>query len=418
MHGNLLYAQSGGVTSVINQSAAGAILQARTKSDIRSVYVAQNGVNGILQERLFDCSRSDLGALAYSPGGYFGSCRYKLPAPGQADYKPVMDRIIEVFQAHNIRFFLYNGGGDSQDTLLKIALYAKERNYRLYCVGIPKTIDNDLVGTDNSPGFGSAAKYLALSTAEVACDLRAMHHDSTKLVVMEVMGRNTGWLAAATSLAGDIDPLFEPDAIVLPERSYQPQLLLKRCRQRLAQKGFCLVIVAEGIVDQEHHHLSPDQDLDAFGHPQLGGITPKIANYLKRHLGVKTHWAIPAYLQRSARHLVSANDLRQAEEVARAAVDLAVKGVSEVMVTIRRQQDAPYIWHIDQVPLHLVANQEKTVPDNFIDQSGMVITEQGKSYLRPLIVGESPPPYTAGLPSYGYCQQPLMAQVLPAFKLH
>ncbi len=417
MDGNLLYAQSGGVTAVINHSAAGAVLYARSLQQIRSVFAAQNGVTGILREQLINCDHADLSNLAHSPGGYFGSCRYKLPGAGHPQHKNVMDRILSVFEAHNIRYFLYNGGGDSQDTLLKISQYAKQHDYPLNCVGIPKTIDNDLPGTDNSPGFGSAAKYLALSTAEVACDLRAMHHDSTKLFVMEVMGRNTGWLAAATSLAGDVNPIFEPDAIVVPERTYDPHALLERCRQRIADKGFCLVVVAEGTVDENHHTLSRPHDLDPFGHPQLGGIAPQIARYLQSHLKVKTHWSVPDYLQRSARHIASTNDVLQATEVAKKAVDLAIEGAVEVMVTIRRTQDSPYAWTLNQIPLTKVANNEKDLPYEYLSPCGLGISEEGKRYLRPLIEGESLPPFAAGLPQYGYCQLPTVMQVLPDYKL-
>lgn len=401
---NLLYAQSGGVTAVINCSAAGAIEQARNEVAIGRVFAAKNGVTGILSEELYDCTDVDLLALSRSPGGYFGSCRYKLPAPEAAEFQVTMARILSVFQAHQIRYFLYNGGGDSQDTLHKISQYADSQNYPLHCIGIPKTIDNDLAVTDTSPGFGSAAKYLAVTTLEIACDLRAMHDTSTKLFVLEVMGRNTGWLAAATSLAGDVDPLLEPDAIVLPEREYNALKLLQRCRERLQNKGFCIVVVAEGIVDQNHHTLTKPHDIDAFGHPQLGGIAPRIAGYLRHHLQVKTHWAVADYLQRSARHLASATDIAQAMAAAQYAVKLAVQGKTDLMTTIQRLNDQPYTWQVNATALTNVANTEQGLPLSFVDDSGFGINEQGKRFLRPLIAGEQPPQYHAGLPRYSYCQ--------------
>lgn len=415
MSGNLLYAQSGGVTAVINQSASAVIRAAKSHPVIENVFAAKNGITGILSEQLYACDGLDLTTIESSPGGYFGSCRYKLPAPGHAHHQAVMERILSVLEAHNIQYFLYNGGGDSQDTLLKVARFAEARGYPLRCVGIPKTIDNDLMLTDCSPGFGSAAKFLASTTVEIACDLRSMHHNSTRIFVLEVMGRNAGWLAAATALAGDVDPMFAPDAILLPERPYNPSDLLHECRQALQRKGYCMVVASEGIFDQQHHHLIPDHDLDAFGHPQLGGIAPQIASFLHQHTAVKTRWATPDYLQRAARHLASKTDIAQAREVGKVAVERAAEGANGVMTVIQRTSDNPYQWRVGDVPIEEVANRERLLPAEFLDPSRLGVTQKALDHIRPLIAGEDYPKFTHGLPSAGYCALDLVPQKLDAY---
>lgn len=412
---NLCYAQSGGVTAVINQSAAGVIERGRQIVNVDTVLAARDGIMGVLQEQMYDCQVIDSAAIRNSPGGFFGSCRFKLPPKFDPSYDHFLQRIVDVFAAHDVRYFLYNGGGDSQDTLLKIAQFAKTVHYPLSCIGIPKTIDNDLPHTDTSPGFGSAAKYLAVSTLEAACDLQAMHATSTKIFILEVMGRNCGWLAAATSLAADVDKGLGPDILLLPEVPFNGKTVLARCEAAIAEKGFCFIVVAEGLQDLHHHHLTKPHDIDAFGHPQLGGIAPALAHYVREHLHYKTHWAVCDYLQRSARHIASATDVAQAYEVGRAAVDMAAGGETDIMATLVREQDGPYRWRTSSVHLDQVANRENPLPAHFLCDQGYRITEAGKAYLRPLIEGESYPRFVAGLPLYQRCNAPFVASRLAAF---
>ena len=396
---NALYAQSGGVTSVINASALGVIEAAGTYADkIDKVYAAINGINGILREELVDLSVEDqqeLKKLMHTPGGAFGSCRYKLKPGNQADFL----RILAVFKAHDIQYFFYNGGGDSQDTINKIAQFCQERDYPLRCIGIPKTIDNDLPMTDNSPGFASTAKYVAVSVLEASLDVESMCDSSTKVFIMEVMGRHTGWIAAA---AGAIqqehrDP---PHIILLPERPLDREKFLNKVKQTVAEMGFCTIVVSEGIRDQQGKHICAANRKDDFGHAQLGGVAMSIAELVNQQLGFKYHWAVLDYLQRSARHLASQVDLDQAYAVGKAAVDFAMQGENAILPVIVRTSDTPYQWTIGKAPLAEVANQEKFLPDSFISADGFAITEKAKDYFLPLLRGEAYPPYHNGIPLF------------------
>jgi 6-phosphofructokinase len=397
---NAFYAQSGGVTAVINASACGVLQTARRHPDlIAKVYAGHNGILGALTEDLIDTSlesEATIAALGHTPGAAFGSCRYKLGSikESRAQY----EHLIEVFRAHDIGFFFYNGGGDSQDTAHKVSQISTDLGYPIVCVGIPKTVDNDLAITDNAPGFGSAAKYLATSLREAAFDLLAMRGTSTKVLVLEVMGRHAGWTTAACALAGEQEA-NAPHVLLLPEVPFHEQRFLVRVDEALKRYGHCVIAMAEGVKGPDGAFLSAGTK-DAFGHAQLGGVAPLIANLISTKLGCKCHWAIPDYLQRSARHIASGTDVEQAYAVGRAAVEFAVAGKSGIMPAIRRLSDAPYRWDIIEAPLSDVANQEKLLPADFISPDGFGITEAARRYLAPLIVGEAYPPFRNGLPDY------------------
>lgn len=399
---NILYAQSGGVTPVINASAAGVISQARAKPEaIGQVYAAKDGVMGILNERLVDTahlSESDVQGLRHTPGGVFGSCRYKLgdPEAAPADYA----RLVEVLTAHKIDVLLYNGGNDSADTTAKVARYCEQVGAPIRCIGVPKTIDNDLAVTDCSPGFGSVAKYVAVSILEASLDVQSMASSSTKVFIMEVMGRHAGWIAAAGGLAQQKagDP---PQIILFPERPFDQAAFCQAVKHSVERHGYCSVVVSEGVRDAQGQFLADAGTTDAFGHKQLGGVAPVVASIVSRELGYKYHWAVSDYLQRSARHVASATDASHAFEVGRFAVDMAIDGQTGQMPIIVRDSDAPYQWHIEAAPVSKIANHEKVVPDHFITEDGFGITEAARAYLAPLIAGEDYPPYGAhGLPLY------------------
>lgn len=415
---NAFYAQSGGVTAVINASAAGVIDACnRFKSKIAKVYAGQNGIIGALQEELIDVSKESpamLKALKHTPGGAFGSCRYKLKSieKNLREYQ----RLIEVFAAHDIGYFFYNGGGDSQDTTHKLSQISQEMGYPLTCIGIPKTIDNDLPFTDNSPGFGSVAKYIAVSIKEAGLDVASMASSSTKVFILEVMGRHAGWIAAASGLAAD-SASQSPHIILLPEVPFQPERFLAKVDQCVQQYGFCTIVASEGIRNDHGHFLAETGLRDAFGHAQLGGVAPVLAQLIQKDLGYKYHYAIADYLQRSARHLASQVDIDQAYALGKAAVEMAVKGENAVMPIIVRDTDPQYSWHIDRVPLAQVANQEKPMPAKFISKDGFGITKACKNYLLPLIQGEAYPPYQDGLPIYARLKKTLVKKKLPPFSL-
>jgi ATP-dependent phosphofructokinase / diphosphate-dependent phosphofructokinase len=395
---NAIYAQSGGVTAVINASACGVIQTARLNpSKIGTVYAAKNGIIGALNEELIDTSLETDEAIAQlmqTPSGAFGSCRYKLKNDGN-EYT----RLIEVFKAHNIGYFFYNGGGDSQDTAHKISQLGKTMNYPITCIGIPKTVDNDLPYTDSSPGFGSVAKYVAISTLEAGFDVASMASSSTKVFILEVMGRHAGWIAAASGLAST-NPSEPPHIILLPEVPFNSELFLQKVTQCVLSFGYCVVVVSEGIRNKEGQFLSDAGLRDAFGHAQLGGVAPIIAKLIQSELGLKYHWAVADYLQRAARHIASKVDLDQAYALGKAAVEYALQGHNAIMPIIVREQDEPYQWSIHHVPLSKVANQEKTMPKEYIAADGMSITDLCKRYLQPLIQGEAYPDYAHGLPRY------------------
>lgn len=398
--GTLLYAQSGGVTAVINASAAAVISQARA-SKIK-VLAARNGILGALREDLIDTSKESaaaIRALAHTPGGAFGSCRYKLKSL-EVD-KAKYDRLLEVFKAHDVRYFLYNGGNDSADTSHKVSQIAQALGYPLTCIGVPKTVDNDLAVTDTCPGFGSAAKYTAVSVREAALDVAAMAETSTKVFVYEAMGRHAGWLAAAAGMAGK-NPEDAPQIILFPERAYDEAAFLAQVKKVVAKVGWCVVVASEGIQYADGRFVADaGGGKDSFGHTQLGGVASYLAGRVKNELGMKVHWTLPDYLQRSARHIASKTDWEQAQAAGKAAVQFALKGQNSVMPVIVRTSDAPYRWKIEAAPLTKVANHEKKMPNSFIRKDGYGITAAARKYLEPLIRGEAYPPYGRdGLPTY------------------
>ena len=397
---NAFYAQSGGVSAVINATACGVLQTARRHRDlIAKVYAGHNGILGALTEDLIDTSietEAAIAALEHTPGAAFGSCRYKLGSIQQ--HRRQYERLVEVFRAHDIAFFFYNGGGDSQDTAHKVSQISTGLGYPIVCVGIPKTVDNDLAVTDNAPGFGSAAKYLATSLREAAFDVAAMSATSTKVFALEVMGRHAGWTTAACALAAEQEG-DAPHILLLPEVLFDEHRFLAKVDEALKRHGHCVVSLAEGVKGPDGAFLSAGAE-DAFGHAQLGGAAPLIANLISTKLGCKCHWAIPDYLQRSARHIASRTDVEQAYAVGRAAVEFALAGRSGVMPAIRRLSDSPYRWNIIEAPLSAVANKEKLLPADFISADGFGITEAARRYLAPLIVGEAYPPSRNGLPDY------------------
>src|SRR5262252_9574394 len=398
---NAFYAQSGGVSAVINASACGVLETARQRSaEIGKVYAGRNGIIGALTEDLIDTSfESDAAivALKHTPGAAFGSCRYKLGSIHE--HRAQYERLIDVFRAHNIGFFFYNGGGDSQDTVHKVSQLGAELAYPIVCIGIPKTMDNDLPITDCSPGFGSVAKYVATSLREAALDLAAMSRTSTKVFILEVMGRHAGWTTAACALAADHEG-DAPHVLLLPEVEFNEERFLGKVKEALAQYDHCVIAVSEGIKGPDGEFLSASGLEDSFGHTQLGGVAPLISNLISAKLGCKCHWAVPDYLLRSARHIASATDVQQAYAVGRAAVEFAIAGKSAVMPAIRRLSDVPYRWDIVAAPLAEVAKQEKLLPPDFISADGFGITEPARRYLTPLILGEAYPPFKNGLPDY------------------
>ncbi len=413
---NLLYAQSGGVTAVINTSAAGVIATARrNKSKIGKVYAAKNGILGVLREELFDTtdeSDASIKALAHTPGGAFGSCRYKLKDAVTDAVK--YQRFLDVCAAHNIGYFLYNGGNDSADTSNKIAALAAERGLDLICVGVPKTIDNDLAVTDVCPGFASAAKYTAVSVLEASLDVAAMAETSTKVFVYEVMGRHAGWLAAAAGLAGKAKG-SAPHLILFPEIAFDEAKFLQAVKDTVASVGYCVVVVSEGVKDAAGKFLAETGIKDAFGHSQLGGAAQQIASLVQAKLGVKFHYALPDYLQRSARHLASTVDVEIAYKVGEAAVRYAIAKQNAVMPVIKRLSNKPYRYEIKPALLSDVANHERVMPRDFITEDGFGITAAARRYLEPLIAGEAYPPYENGLPVYVKLKNKLVRKKLDAF---
>lgn len=398
---NAFYAQSGGVTAVINASACGLIETARQHPDrIAKVYAGRNGILGALTEDLIDTSQESdeaIAALRITPSGAFGSCRHKLKGLEQS--KAEYERLIEVFKAHDIGYFFYNGGGDSQDTAHKVSQVGEKLGYPITSIGIPKTVDNDLPVTDNCPGFGSVAKYVAISTREASFDVASMYSTSTKVFILEVMGRHAGWIAAAGGLAAD-ERNDLPVVILFPELAFDESRFVERVRQNVQKYGYCSVVVSEGVKGPDGKFLSEAGGTDAFGHSQLGGVAPVIAHIVKKSSGYKYHWAVADYLQRAARHIASKTDVEQAYAVGRAAVELAVQGQNALMPTIVRTSDAPYRWEIGSVPLSEVANVERKLPRDFISADGFGITEACRKYLLPLIDGEDYPPYRNGMPEY------------------
>ncbi len=398
---NAFYAQSGGVTAVINASACGVIETARLHKDrIGKVYAGRNGIIGALTEDMIDTSRESaktIAGLRHTPGGAFGSARYKLK--GLEENRAEYERLIEVFKAHNIGYFFYNGGGDSADTCFKVSQLSKKLGFPVQAIHVPKTVDNDLPITDTCPGFGSVAKYVAVSTREAALDVESMARTSTKVFVLEVMGRHAGWIAAAAGLAGN-GPAEAPHIILFPEVPFDKRGFLRRVKQSVQDHEYCVVVVSEGAAYKDGTFLADAGTTDAFGHKQLGGVAQVVAQMVRDELGYKYHYAIADYLQRSARHIASGTDVEQAYAVGKAAVELALAGENSVMPTIVRKADKPYRWTIGTAPLGKVANREKKMPRNFISKDGFGITPACRRYLEPLIAGEDYPPYKNGLPVY------------------
>jgi len=413
-NGTLLYAQSGGVTAVINATAAAVIGAARARK-VR-VLAARNGILGALREELIDTGRESaaaIRALAHTPGGAFGSCRVKLKSLEQDRAR--YERLLAVFKAHDVRYFLYNGGNDSADTALKVSQLAAEFGYPVTCIGVPKTVDNDLAVTDCCPGFGSAAKYTAVSVREAALDVAAMADTSTKVFVYEAMGRHAGWLAAAAGLAGQSAD-EAPHIILFPERVFDEAAFFAQVKETVERVGYCVVVASEGIRTPEGKFVADMGTVDSFGHTQLGGVASHLAGRVKAVLGLKVHWTLPDYLQRSARHLASKTDLAQAQAVGKAAVDFALKGMNAVMPVIVRTSDTPYRWKIEAAPLSEIANHEKHMPADFVRSDGYGITAAARRYLEPLIRGEAPPPFGRnGLPKYVALKNTAVQRKLPDF---
>jgi len=413
---NAFYAQSGGVTAVINASACGVIETARLNKDrIGKVYAGRNGIIGALTEDLIDTGKespSAIAALRSTPSGAFGSCRFKLKSldANRREY----ERLIEVFKAHNIGYFFYNGGGDSADTCFKVSQLSQSMGYPLQAIHVPKTIDNDLPITDCCPGFGSVAKYVAVSTLEASFDVRSMAKTSTKVFVVEVMGRHAGWIAAAGGL---VEEHGIPVVVLFPEIEFNESKFLKRVDKLVKEHGFCTVVVSEGCHHPDGTFLAEQGARDAFGHAQLGGAAPVVANMVKNALGYKFHWAVADYLQRAARHIASATDVKQAYELGAKAVELALAGCNAVMPTVERISDAPYKYRIGVAELAKVANVEKFMPRDFITKDGFGITDKCKRYLTPLIQGEDYPKYKGGLPVYVTLKNVAVAKKLAAFAL-
>ena len=416
---NAFYAQSGGVTAVINASACGVIETARQHKDqMGKVYAGRNGIIGALTEDLIDTTKesaSAIAALRHTPSGAFGSCRYKMKSleANKREY----DRLIEVFKAHNIGYFFYNGGGDSADTCLKVSQLGKAMGYPLQAIHVPKTVDNDLPITDNCPGFGSVAKYIAVSTLEATFDVRSMCATSTKVFVLEVMGRHAGWIAAAGAMAST-EGTELPIVVLFPEVVFDQKKFIAKVDGLVKKFGYCTVVVSEGCHYPDGKFLAEQGTRDSFGHAQLGGAAPVVANMVKEALGYKFHWGVADYLQRAARHIASKSDVDQAYAMGKAAVEFALQGHNSVMPTVDRTSNKPYKWKIGMAPLSKVANVEKMMPKNFITKDGFGITEKCREYLEPLIMGEDYPPYGAdGLPKYVILKNVAVAKKLEKFEL-
>jgi 6-phosphofructokinase 1 len=415
---NAFYAQSGGVTAVINASACGVIETARKNKDkIGKVFAGRNGIIGALTEDLIDTtkeSKSAIAALRHTPSGGFGSCRFKMKS--LEDNKREYERLIEVFKAHNIGYFFYNGGGDSADTCLKVSQLGEKMGYPITAVHVPKTVDNDLPITDNCPGFGSVAKYIAISTLEASFDVASMCATSTKVFVVEVMGRHAGWIAAAGAMASSED--YEiPIVVLFPEVEFDQKKFLSAVDQKVKKFGYCSVVVSEGVHWPDGRFLAETGLKDAFGHSQLGGAAPVVANMIQDGLGYKYHWAVADYLQRAARHIASKTDVDQAYATGKAAVEFAIKGHNSVMPAIKRTSNKPYRWKIEMAPLSKVANVEKMMPANFISKDGFGITKKCREYLAPLMRGEDYPPYKNGMPKYVVLKNIGVPKKLDSFEL-
>lgn len=409
---NIFYAQSGGPTAVINATACGLLQAAQANPNIGTVYAGLNGILGALNENLIDTSLESpeaIEGLKHTPAAAFGSCRYKLKC--LEENRTQYERLIEVFKAHNIGYFFYNGGGDSQDTTYKVSQIGSKLGYPITCIGLPKTIDNDLPFTNNCPGFGSVAKYIATSIKEAALDVASMCATSTKVFVMEVMGRHAGWIAASAGLA-QTDAQPAPHIILFPEIAFDQSKFLAKVKHAVETDGYCVIAVSEGTRDADGNFLQNTGGTDAFGHKQLGGLAPTICEIIQSNLGYKYHWAVSDYLQRAARHIASQTDLDQAYQLGYKAIEFALAGQTNVMMTIERQDTADYQWKIGTAPLEQVANVENTLPREYITEDGFGITPACRAYLEPLIQGEAFPPFVNGLPNYTVLKKQLVTKKL------
>ncbi|MDK2943431.1 MAG: ATP-dependent phosphofructokinase / diphosphate-dependent phosphofructokinase [Mesotoga sp.] len=398
---NAVYAQSGGVTSVINASAYGTLVAALESKEIDRVFAGINGVKGILNEDLYDLTeeaRSEIDRIPYTPGAVFGSCRTKI------DSDEDFEKLFKVFDAHSIRYFFYNGGNDSMDTAHKISKKAKEIGYELQVVGIPKTVDNDLLETDHCPGYGSAARFTAISIMEATRDLKSMYSDSTKVFIMESMGRNSGWLAASGSLAST-DRFHGPQIILLPEVPFMEDSFIAKVEEVVKKEGYCSIVASEALKRPDGSFISTAGYYDAFGNVQLGKIGQYLEKIIRDALKCKVHVALPDYLQRSSRHVASLIDWQEAVEVGALAVREAIRGESEVMISINRLRSKPYLKEYTTVALELIANGTKDLPVEFISEDGFYVTDEFRSYALPLIQGEAPNLYLNGLPMYENLQK-------------
>ena len=416
---NAFYAQSGGVTAVINASACGVIETARKHKDrIGKVYAGRNGIIGALTEDLIDTSKESaraIAALRHTPSGAFGSCRYKMKS--LEDNRREYERLIEVFKAHNIGYFFYNGGGDSADTCYKVSQLSKTMGYPVQAIHVPKTVDNDLPITDNCPGFGSVAKYIAISTLEASFDVASMCATSTKVFVLEVMGRHAGWIAAAGAMAATEDYDL-PIIVLFPEVKFRQAKFLKAVKEKVQEYGYVTVVVSEGAHWPDGRFLAEQGTRDAFGHAQLGGAAPVVAQMINEKWGYKFHWAVADYLQRASRHIASKSDVEQAYALGKAGVELALAGKNSVMPTIKRISNTPYKWKIGSANLAKVANVEKMMPANFISKDGFGISKRCRTYLEPLMRGEDYPPYSKnGLPKYVRLKNVAVKKKLQDFKI-
>ena len=414
---NIFYAQSGGVTAVINATACGVIEAARKDRRLGKVIAGRNGIIGALREELIDTSqesKTTIAGLRYTPSGAFGSCRYKLKSirENQAEY----ERLVEVFQAHDIGYFLYNGGGDSQDTANKVSQISADMGFPIVCIGIPKTVDNDLPLTDNCPGFGSVAKFVAVSTLEAGLDVASMAESSTKVFVLEVMGRHAGWIAAAAGLAKD-ERNSPPHIIIFPEVAFDRERFLRKVKETVDRVGYCVIVASEGAQYRDGTFVADAGIKDAFGHTQLGGVAPSLVDLIKQQHGYKCHWSVADYLQRAARHIASATDVEQAYAVGKVAVEFAAAGKNAVMPIIIREKGDRYRWKIGEAPLSKVANVERKMPRSYISKDGYGISGRCRTYLAPLIAGEDFPPFKNGLPAYVRPKNKLLRKKLPAFKV-
>jgi 6-phosphofructokinase len=409
---NVFYAQSGGPTSVINATGCGVIQAALANDQIGNVYAGLNGILGALKEELIDMSQESaetIEGLKYTPASAFGSCRYKLKSITEDESQ--FKRLIDVFKAHDIGYFFYNGGGDSQDTAYKVSQIGSTLGYPLTCIGLPKTIDNDLAFTDNCPGFGSVAKYIATSIKEASLDVASMCETSTKIFVMEVMGRHAGWIAASAGLAQEFTG-DAPQIILFPEIPFDREVFLAKVKETVEKDGYCVIAVSEGTRDADGNFLQDSGAADAFGHKQLGGLAPTICDMIQQAHGYKYHWAVSDYLQRAARHIASKTDLEQAYELGKKGIEFALEGKNNIMLTIERLDTADYQWQVGTVPLEKVANVEHTMPRDFISEDGFGITQKCRDYMLPLISGETYPPYKNGIPAYTRLKKKLVSKKL------